>query len=84
MFNLPTVDDNVNVPYNSIDKLNIVECLELNFLHVDVRSLGKHWALINTILNENLYKYILLFTEINLKTDCTNFYFWDEFDKSSQ
>ena len=76
MFNLPTVDDIVNVPCISIDKLNIVECLELNFLHVNVRSLGKHWALINTILNENLYKYdILLFTEINLKTDCTNFYF---------
>lgn len=85
MFTLPSIDDIVNVPCSILDCIQDFKgCSKTNllFLHVNVRSLGKHWGLINVMFNECLYNYdVIVFTEINLKWECVDFYNWDGFNK---
>ena len=85
IFNLPDIDDIVNIPCITLDSLAQVTntgCSNLNCLHVNVRSLTKHWGLINVIIDSYLKFYdLIVFTEINIRFENSRFFNLNGFNK---
>lgn len=73
---------------NSLDNwrglLTVAGTSKLNIIHLNVRSLQRHWGEINVILDQHLNKIdLIVFTETHLKLETVDFYNFDNFEKYS-